>query len=66
VAERARLPSMELTVDLPSQRLTLPGGESVTFEIDSFAKKCLQHGLDELGYLLTFEPQIRAHESKHA
>ena len=65
VAERTRHPSMELTVDLPAQKLILPDGESVTFPIDTFAKKCLQHGLDELGYLLTFEPQIRAHESKH-
>jgi len=65
VAERARHPQLTLSIDLPLQRLTLPTGEHVPFAIDVFAKKCLEHGLDELGYLLTFEPQIRAHEARH-
>jgi len=65
VAERAKRPGLQLTVDLPLQRLTLPTGEHVPFAIDAFSKKWLEHGLDELGYLLTFEPQIRAHEAKH-
>jgi 3-isopropylmalate/(R)-2-methylmalate dehydratase small subunit len=64
VAERARTPRLELTIDLPLQRLTLPTGEHVPFAIDVFAKKCLEHGLDELGYLLTFEQQIRDHEAR--
>ncbi len=57
-------PVAMLTVDLPTQCLTLPGGRSVYFPIDSFAKRCLIEGLDELGYLLSFEEQIKAYEQK--
>jgi 3-isopropylmalate/(R)-2-methylmalate dehydratase small subunit len=66
VRERAGHPEFTVTIELPEQRLLLPGGEAVPFEIDAFAKKCLLHGLDELGYLLTFESEISKHEAKHA
>jgi 3-isopropylmalate/(R)-2-methylmalate dehydratase small subunit len=56
-------PTMELTVDLAAQTLTLPGGETVIFPVDSFSKKCLLNGLDELGYLLSFLDKITAYES---
>jgi len=56
-------PALELTVDLAAQTLTLPDGEGVIFPVDSFAKKCLLNGLDELGYLLNFSDRIAAYES---
>jgi len=56
-------PTLELTVDLATQTLTLPGDEAVIFPIDSFAKKCLLNGLDELDYLLSFSDKITAYES---
>jgi 3-isopropylmalate/(R)-2-methylmalate dehydratase small subunit len=58
-------PSVEVTVDLASQTLTLPDGARVTFPIDPFSKKCLLEGLDELGYLLSFSDTIAAFESAH-
>jgi 3-isopropylmalate/(R)-2-methylmalate dehydratase small subunit len=56
-------PTLELTVDLAAQTLTLPDGEVVIFPVDSFAKKCLLNGVDELGYLLSFSDKITAYES---
>jgi 3-isopropylmalate/(R)-2-methylmalate dehydratase small subunit len=52
----------ELSIDLPSQSLTLPGGETVHFPIDTFAKTCLLEGIDQLGYLLKHLPQVEAFE----
>ena len=56
-------PYAEITVDLESQFVSLPGGESFKFEIDPFAKKCLLSGVDQLGYILSFEGQISQFES---
>lgn len=66
--ELARLahagPDVELTIDLISQTVTLPGGRSVTFPVDSFAKTCLVEGVDELGYLMRFSHDIENFEAR--
>lgn len=54
-------PRPELTIDLGSQTLSYPGG-SVTFPIDPFNKACLLNGVDELGYIMSFEQEIAAFE----
>ncbi len=59
-------PRVPLTVDLASQTVSTPDGRSYHFPIDSFAKTCLLKGVDQLGYLLSFEKQIAAYESLHA
>jgi 3-isopropylmalate/(R)-2-methylmalate dehydratase small subunit len=56
----------QVTIDLPSQTLLLPDGTAVTFPIDGFAKTCLLQGVDELGYLQSFEAQISAYEQATA
>jgi 3-isopropylmalate/(R)-2-methylmalate dehydratase small subunit len=61
LAEEA--PHAALSIDLAAQTLTLPDGRAVTFPIDAFSKACLLKGVDELGYLLSFEPQIAAYET---
>ena len=53
---------VELGVDLERQALTLPDGREVSFPIDSFAKSCLVHGVDEIGYVLQREAEIAAYE----
>jgi 3-isopropylmalate/(R)-2-methylmalate dehydratase small subunit len=58
------VPSAELTIDLATQTLTLPTGQTATFPIDGFSKACLLQGTDELGYLLSFDAQIAAHEAR--
>ena len=57
------VPSVELTIDLESQTLSFPHG-SVTFPIDPFNKACLLNGVDELGYILGFEKEIAAFETR--
>lgn len=58
-------PKSEVTIDLASQTVTLPGGQTVKFPIDNFSKQCLLAGVDQLGYLLQQEPHIRAYEASH-
>ena len=55
-------PATELTIDLESERLSLPGGASFSFTIDPFAKRCLINGTDELGYILSFRERIEEYE----
>ena len=56
------VPNAEFTVDLASQTLSFPNG-SVGFPIDPFSKACLLNGVDELGYILSFEKQIAEFEA---
>lgn len=57
-------PHAEITIDLASQKVILPGGREVEFPIDKFNKTCLLHGVDQLGYLLGLDEQISAYEAK--
>ncbi|MBI5566118.1 MAG: 3-isopropylmalate dehydratase small subunit, partial [Chloroflexi bacterium] len=59
------VPNAELSIDLATQTLTLPTGQSTTFPIDDFSKACLLNGVDELGYILTFADQIAAFEARN-
>jgi 3-isopropylmalate/(R)-2-methylmalate dehydratase small subunit len=54
-----------LTIDLAAQTLELPGGRAVTFPVDPFAKSCLLKGIDQLGYLRSFQDHIAAYEEAH-
>ena len=60
-----RDPEFELTVDLESQVVHLPGDEDLPFDIDPFSKLMLLRGTDELGYLLGKADEIEAWESAH-
>jgi 3-isopropylmalate/(R)-2-methylmalate dehydratase small subunit len=60
-----REPDAELTVDLAEQGILLPDGSTIDFDIDQFAKRMLLAGTDELGYLLSKEPEIAAWEAAH-
>lgn len=53
-----------ITIDLPDQKVTAPGGIEATFPIDDFSKHCLLEGMDQLGYLLSFEEQITRYEQQ--
>jgi 3-isopropylmalate/(R)-2-methylmalate dehydratase small subunit len=54
-----------VTIDLVAQRVTLSDGTYTSFAIDPFAKHCLVHGLDQLGFLLADEAAITHYESTH-
>ena len=60
-----RDPDAELTVDLAEEGVLLPDGSTIDFTIDPFAKRMLLAGTDELGYLLTKEPELVAWEAAH-
>ena len=64
LAQLERAPEAEVTVDLAAQTLRLPDGKAVRFPIDPFARTCLLEGVDELGYILRFEPRIAEHERR--
>jgi 3-isopropylmalate/(R)-2-methylmalate dehydratase small subunit len=53
-----------LTIDLASQTITRPDGQTVHFEIDQFRKQCLLDGLDDIGLTLKKEPAIAKFESR--
>jgi 3-isopropylmalate/(R)-2-methylmalate dehydratase small subunit len=55
-------PNYKVTVDLPSQTLTLGDGTKIEFPVDAFSKHCLLEGVDEMGYILQQEDAIRAFE----
>jgi 3-isopropylmalate/(R)-2-methylmalate dehydratase small subunit len=59
-------PGAEVTVDLESSTLLLPGGARVPFPIEPFARYCLLNGVDELGFLRAKLPQIEAFERTHS
>ena len=54
-----------LNVDLASQIVTLPSGESFGFEINATSKHNLLNGLDEIGLTLQHENEIKTFENKH-
>jgi len=58
-------PAAEVEVDLAEQTLRLPSGQTVSFPIDGFSKRCLLDGVDQLGYLLGKVAKITDYEQTH-
>jgi len=58
-------PEAEYEVDLAGQTLILPDGNRVEFPVDPFARQCMLEGVDELGWILLQEADIRAFEQAH-
>jgi 3-isopropylmalate/(R)-2-methylmalate dehydratase small subunit len=54
----------QLTIDLASQLVKTPSGESFGFEVDEFRKHCLLNGLDDIGLTLEHAELIRVYEAK--
>jgi 3-isopropylmalate/(R)-2-methylmalate dehydratase small subunit len=59
-------PFSEVAIDLQTRTVSLPGGGSVSFPLEPFARYCLMNGVDELGFLLAREPAIEAYERARA
>jgi 3-isopropylmalate/(R)-2-methylmalate dehydratase small subunit len=53
-----------LTIDLPSQTVSMPDGMSVSFEIDPFLKQRLLNGWDQIGLTLRHEASITEYEKR--
>ena len=56
---------IELEVDLPNQAVRLPDGQTASFPIDAFSKKCLLAGMDQLDYLLHQDGAVSIYEASH-
>ncbi len=57
-------PKAQVSIDLASKSLRLPSGQVVTFPVDAFSQHCLLNGLDQLGYILSFDDKIKAYEAR--
>ena len=56
---------LEITIDLPTQRVVLPDGGAIGFAIDAFSKHCLLNGVDQLGFLIDQMPAVERFEREH-
>lgn len=59
-------PGAEVTVDVETSTLTLPTGQTARFPLEPFSRYCLMNGVDELGFLLNREQEIRGYEQRRA
>ncbi len=59
-------PGAALEIDLAAASIRLPDGRRATFPIEPFARHCLMHGIDELGYLLGHQAAIGRYEQYRA
>jgi 3-isopropylmalate/(R)-2-methylmalate dehydratase small subunit len=53
-----------LQINLMEQRITLPNGNDISFEIDAFKKKCLLEGLDDIDQTLQLKYKISEYEAR--
>jgi 3-isopropylmalate/(R)-2-methylmalate dehydratase small subunit len=59
-------PSTRINVDLEAQTISLPTGESATFEINNYKKTCLLNGYDDIDYLLSIRGEIEQFEKTNS
>jgi 3-isopropylmalate/(R)-2-methylmalate dehydratase small subunit len=57
-------PATRINVDLEAQTISLPTGESETFEINNYKKTCLLNGYDDIDYLLSIRSEITQFETQ--
>jgi 3-isopropylmalate/(R)-2-methylmalate dehydratase small subunit len=58
-------PGARITVDLEAQSVTAPDGAQHRFEIDPAYRERLLKGLDDVGLVLQYLPEIEAFEQRH-
>ena len=64
-AECSAQEGYKLEIDLQSQTVITPSGESFGFEITPHRKHCLMNGLDEIALTLQHADAIKAFEARH-
>ena len=55
-------PGVNVTIDIETAKLTLPGERIINFPIDGFARYCLLNGIDQLGFLQQHRDEISKFE----
>ena len=61
----AASPEAQVTVDLGTQLVHLPGDQDLAFEVDPFARQMLLEGKDEIGWVLDRGQRIDTWEASH-
>jgi 3-isopropylmalate/(R)-2-methylmalate dehydratase small subunit len=56
-------PGAEVEIDLAEAQLRIDGRDPTPFPIEAFSRYCLLNGVDELGFLLSQDAAISAHEA---
>jgi len=62
-AETNAVDGYRLQVDLTTQTITKPGGETISFDIEDSRKKVLLNGLDDISLTLQSQDDIQAFEN---
>ncbi len=62
--ESAATEGYKLIVDLATQTVTTPSGQSFEFKVDEFRKYCLLNGLDDIGLTLRNVAKIKVYETR--
>lgn len=65
-SQLAQNPSTLVTVDLPTQTISLETGEQEAFAINTYKKTCLLNGYDDIDYLLSLNSEIREFDLAHS
>jgi 3-isopropylmalate/(R)-2-methylmalate dehydratase small subunit len=60
-----RTEGYRLSIDLEKLKITDGGAVDFSFEVDTFRRKCLLHGLDDIGLSCAHEAEIAAYEEKN-
>ncbi|MCR9127481.1 MAG: 3-isopropylmalate dehydratase small subunit [Rhodobacteraceae bacterium] len=55
-----------ITVDLEAQTVSTSDGETFSFDVDPFKKRCLMEGLDDIGLTMEKAASIDAYEAQQA
>jgi 3-isopropylmalate/(R)-2-methylmalate dehydratase small subunit len=63
--EIAAAAAPRLTVNLETEEITRPSGETLAFRAEPFQKHCLLNGLNEIDLSLEFAAEIEAFEQAH-
>jgi 3-isopropylmalate/(R)-2-methylmalate dehydratase small subunit len=58
-------PQTKITVDLPTQKISLEDGSFENFDINAYKKICLTNGYDDIDYLLSLRDDIKQFELTH-
>ncbi len=61
-SECAATEGYSLDIDLQTQRVVTPSGESFSFDVDAFRKHCLLNGLDDIALTLQESTAIQSYE----
>lgn len=64
ILSEAQAKHFEVTVDLESQKVTLPDGTQLGFQYDPFLKHCLLNALDDIDYINGYKSEIDSFRAK--